>query len=969
LYDKTPVRRGQDFVLPELQPTATTAGPFRILPTTNEPTVNIARFFSPTIVLVLSLCISAAAAPQAPTNLAVEDCASPIGIGDATPEFSWLPRDARPGAVQSAYQILVASSPEKLSEEKADKWDSGEIQSDSVAYIAYAGKPLATREACWWKVRTADADGNWGPWSAPARFEIGLLADDDWTGAKWIWAKDDSPGTLQHYYFRKSITLPDKPIARARLYVSSVHHHLLYVDDQLIGKGQAFENPECQYYQTFDIGPHLKPGRKQVLGARCHWFRDGQGRPAARPGFLCKAVIDFADGDSLTVSSDSSWKSRRAEWVVEDKPWRRNGEGIPYEFIDGRRHPSGWNRPDYDDSDWAGVVEIGPQPTEPWVRPLTAQETSVDEYEIAPVGIKKISDNHLVADFGKVYAGRPKVRFTGGEPGSLMRIRCDYRAREDGTIDGFDQGTRLDYEYTLRGGEEMFDPFWYHGLRYVAVEAGQLVERNGRKTKVLREYDLTPKFEGSDIRIVVRHNRVDAEQSSFECSDAMLNAVWDLVKRSAKLGSHECYVDTPTREQGQFTHDGYQTSIAAMKCFGERDLAQQALRQFAHSQDKWWPGGQVNAVYPYGGRRDIPDWTQSWVFWAYDYYMETGDRELIGDIFDNLVRTGEYNKRSENKETGLIDWGGCEPEAGRPSYPTGIVDWPNRNRFGYDMTTTQRTVLSCFAYMNYLYVARLADALGKDAEAKRFGQYAADIRDAIQRHLWNDEKSAYVDGLNADGSQSPKTSQQANMLPLVLGFAEGEHTRGALAAVNRAGRSTGPMIVRYLIQAYGEHDQDDALLRYLIDPEGGRNWAHIIVDGGTFTYEDWEGTTSQSHPQSSYAGVIAIQDYILGVKPLAPQYARVQIRPHPGALKFAKGVIPTQRGPIRVDWRNDADTKAFRMTVSIPCNVRADVYVPKDAAGTAVTVDGALQEGEDAGKYVRIPDVGSGEHEFVRRPR
>jgi len=908
------------------------------------------------------------AAPDAPTSLAVEDRVSPIGVGDPTPEFSWLPRDSRPGAVQSAYQILVASSADRLTEEKADRWNSGKVEEASVAYIPYAGKPLASRDVCWWKVRTADADGRWGPWSQPARFEIGLLGNDDWTGAKYIWAEAKNSGNLQHYYFRKSVTLPDKPIARARLYVSSMHHHLLYVDEQLVGKGQAFENPEYQYYQTFDVTPLLEAGREHVLGARCHWFRGGQGRPAGRPGFLCKAVIDFADGSSMTIGSDQAWKCRPAEWVVEGKPWRRNGEGIPYEFIDGREYPHGWNRPDDGHSGWSAAAELGPQPTEPWTRPLTAQETVVDEYEVEPVDVHRLRDEVFLADFGKVYAGRPKIPFAGGEPGSVMRIECDYRTKPDGTIDGVDQGTRLDYEYTLRGGREVFEPFWYHGLRYVSIEPGQLVERDGRKTKVIRQYHLPAEFDPADMRIVVRHNRVDPGQSSFKCSDDMLNAVWDLCKRSAMLGSHECYVDTPTREQGQFTNDSYQTSIAAMKCFGERDLAQQALRQFAHSQEKWWPGGQVNAVYPYGGRRDIPDWTQSWVMWAYDYYMETGDTELIADIFDHLVRTGEYNKRSENKESGLIDWGGCAMEAGRPSYSTGIVDWPNTNRFGYDMTTTQRTVLSCFAYMNYLYIARLAEALDRPDEAERFAQYAAQIRDAIQRHLWNDEKAAYVDGLYADGSQSPKTSQQANMLPLALGFTRDDQTRGALAAVKRQGRSTGPMTIRFLIRAYGEHDQDEALLEYLTEPEGGRNWAHIIVDGGTFTYENWEGTTSQSHPQSSIGGVIAIQEYILGVQPLEPQYARIKVRPHPGDLKFAKGTVPTQRGPVDIDWQNDTSAKSFRMTVKIPCNMRADVYMPKgNVSGATVTVDGSRQEGEEAGRYLLIRDVGAGPHVFVRR--
>jgi len=902
--------------------------------------------------------------PGTPSVLTAEDRADPIGADDPTPEFSWLPQDTRRNAIQTAYQIVVASRPELLSPGKADLWDSGQTENSNSAFISYQGRPLASRQACWWAVRTADGRGEWSPWSAPARFEMGLLANEDWTGAQWIWADDDNLELPQSYYFRKLIKVPDKPIIRARAYVSSVHHHVLYVDDKLYGRGQAFENPEYQYYQTFDITPYLQPGRTQVLGARCHWFKGGQGRPESKPGFLFKAVIEFEDGEMMTVGTDDQWKSRCAEWYYPaGKGWRR-GEAGPYEYIDGRRYPQGWNLLDYDDSGWSGVVRFGPQPTKPWVNLLTAQETVIETYEMAPLNIRQQRDSTYLADFGKIYAGHPKIHFSGGEPGAKMIIKCDYRTERDGTIDGKDQSCNLNYEYILRGGEETFEPFWYHGLRYISVEPGKETVQEGGKMKILREYTLPSGFDGSSISVVVRHNRVDPKRSSFECSDSMINAVWDLCKRSARQGSQEGFLDTPTREQGQFTHDGYQTSLASMKCFGERDLTQAALRQFAHSQEKYWPDGQVNAVYPNeDGKRQIRDWTQSWVMWAYDYYMQTGDLELIGDLFDHLVKTGEFNKRSENKTSGLVDWGSCDMEAGWKSYHTGIVDWPER--YGYDLTTSQRAVLSCNAYQNYMQIAEMARALGRPEEAKRFTGYAVAIRQAIQKRLWNEKKHAYVDGLYADGSQSTNTSQQANMVPLALGFTEGrpDMTQGAMDLVISKGFSTAPMIVRYLIRAYGEHGEGEALRKYLTDTNG-QNWAHIIADGGTFTWESWFGKTSQSHPVSSYAGVIACQDYILGVQPLEAGYDRVKVKPLTCGLTYAKGVIPTQRGPLGVSWKN---AKIFSMTVDIPCNVRADVYIPKGEAGGAdIEVDGRKVSAEAAGNYLRVRDVGSGKHRFIR---
>ncbi len=886
---------------------------------------------------------------QVPTDLTVEDRIDPIGIGDPTPEFAWLPQDDEFGAVQSAYQILAASSLDDLSLDDlsldvADKWDSGRVSGSSVAFVTYAGTPLRSREVCYWKVRTWDGKGWASPYSEPARFEMGLLSNADWD-AKWIWRDSDAPD--DYTYFRKALTIEGKELVRARVYLSAVHRYEFYINGRLVAKGPNFAYPEHQYYQSLAIEPFLQPGRENVLGLLCHWYGAGQGRPPSRRGLIFKAVIDYADGSSTVVGSDGTWKVLRGEW--QEGAGDRNGEGVPAEWIDGRGHPTGWNLPDYNDRDWANAVEIGRHPTPPWTGGLRAQETAIIEYEIAPVWVTQISPRRYVADFGKVYAGMPKITFRNGRPGTVVPLSAGYRLKPDGTVVSSAQHTDMTYRYVLRGGEETFRPYWYLGFRYLQVD------------------DSPNDLDASSLRMIVRHHNVDEHRSSFESSDPMLNAIWELAKRSAMLGSHEQFVDTPTREQGQFAYDAYMTSMAAMKLFGERDLTQQALRDFAQSQTKFHADtGKINAVYPNGhgdGKRDIPDWTQSWVFWVWAYYQETGDRELVGDVLEQVIRVGEYVKRAENPSTGLIDLGND------PGYPSGIVDWPER--YGYDRKTTQRTVMSINAYLDYLYVAQLTRVLGRRDVEARFQGYAHAIVTAIQEQLWDDGQTAYVDGLYANGSRSAHASQQANAMMLALGLATGERKHGAMAATQRAGHRTSPLLIRFLIQAYGNHDEDEALMEYLLNPNG-RNWAYIINDGGTFTYESWEGRrrpreSSESHPFGAYGAVIALQEYILGVKNMAPQFERMQIRPHPGDLRFARGTIPTQRGEVAVAWEADRQTGGFRMNVKIPVNTRADVHLPRGtSAGTAVILNGTPLEGTVAGNYLVLENVGSGEYEFVR---
>ena len=58
--------------------------------------------------------------------------------------------------MQTAYRVLVASSAERLAADDGDLWDSGKVGSDATLHVAYAGKPLASRDRCYWKVRVWD---------------------------------------------------------------------------------------------------------------------------------------------------------------------------------------------------------------------------------------------------------------------------------------------------------------------------------------------------------------------------------------------------------------------------------------------------------------------------------------------------------------------------------------------------------------------------------------------------------------------------------------------------------------------------------------------------------------------------------------------------------------------------------------------------------------------------------------------
>ena len=157
--------------------------------------------FRPALAMLLLISFARALAAQdvpesarAPRDLRVELRAGPQVVEDARPRFSWVIADARRGAAQSAYQVLVATSAATLRQETGDLWDSAKVLAPAALGIEYAGKPLTPGRAVHWAVRTWDAIGKPSPWSEPASFVVAPPPNAEWA-AQWIRAGREPDAT------------------------------------------------------------------------------------------------------------------------------------------------------------------------------------------------------------------------------------------------------------------------------------------------------------------------------------------------------------------------------------------------------------------------------------------------------------------------------------------------------------------------------------------------------------------------------------------------------------------------------------------------------------------------------------------------------------------------------------------------------------------------------------------------------
>ncbi|RYD80066.1 MAG: alpha-L-rhamnosidase, partial [Sphingobacteriales bacterium] len=111
---------------------------------------------------------------------------NPIGIDFVSPELSWKLQSSKRNVMQTAYQVLVASSLANLNKNIGDFWDTKRVNSGQSIQIQYAGTKLISAKTYYWKVRVWDNFGKESAWSETAFWQMGLLNAGDWKGAKWI---------------------------------------------------------------------------------------------------------------------------------------------------------------------------------------------------------------------------------------------------------------------------------------------------------------------------------------------------------------------------------------------------------------------------------------------------------------------------------------------------------------------------------------------------------------------------------------------------------------------------------------------------------------------------------------------------------------------------------------------------------------------------------------------------------------
>jgi len=940
-----------------------------------------------------------------PTALRCEYRVEPQGIDETAPRLTWRVESGDRGAKQAAYQILVASSAELLAKNTGDLWDSGKVAGRDTVNIAYTGKPLGSRQQCFWKVGTWNDAGE-AKWSSPALWTMGLLQPSDWRAdyisfrdATSVWKDKTNLFLPPAHQYRKEFYAAKK-IQRATVYATALGIHELHLNGQRVGDARFApgwaDYHQRAYYNTYDVTRLVKSG-PNAIGA---WLGDGwysgyigfglltgigteaigRNTYGKTPSFMTQLEIEYTDGTRETIVTDKSWKE------TGDGPVRE-GDFLMGEYYDARKVTPGWTKPGFDDSQWNTAIlaaENGSVPatfyefrnpenpddkTKIKGRPVDLgfkRPPKLEAFpgepvrpiqEIKPVAITSPTNGVYIFNLGQNFAGVVRLKVKG-PAGMKIQLRYGEMLYPDGRLmnENYRKARAIDH-YVLRGdknGEEWTPRFTFHGFQYVEVTG-------------------YPGKPGKDaITGIVLHSDTPLT-SNFECSDPMSNRLFRNIVWTQRANFLDLPTDCPQRDE-RFGWTG-DAQIYVHTATLNADVAAFYTKWLRELMESQRPSGAFPgyAPYPFQHGWDFGTaWCDAGVICPYTIWQAYADTRVIERCWPDMVEFLNWRKATSKDFLGIMhgnNWG----------------DW---------LSVGERTPLDYVDTVYFAYSANLmsqmAAAIGKQPEAADYAELFSNIKKAFgQKYLKPDgsltvdTQTAYALALFMDLMPDDLRAKTGTILADKLRFGE---------TADNSGMTTGFLGTRTLLPVLTSVGENDLAVRHF-QSRKFPSWGYEVEQGATTIWERWDSFTKehgfqgkngkQNAEMNSFAHYSfgAVCEWMIGdlagIQSDSPGYDKIKIHPMPPTpgsnherepIHWVKAHYDSIHGRIASEWRQ-AKGK-FELNVEIPANTTATVYLPASSADQ-ITVGGKPLAKAEGVKFLRLEGgravlaVASGQYRFA----
>ena len=841
-------------------------------------------------------------------SLRCENLAQPLCVERPGPRLSWAIQSSTKNWRQSAYRVIVASTEKALAQGRGDLWDSEKVPSTESVNIDYRGRALATNQKCFWKVKLWDANGEELDWSRPGKWEMGLLNPKDWGESQWIGNGIAGPAP----FLRREFKIRG-PVQRARVFAAGLGYAKLHLNGKPLAPGRERDPGYTNFdkrvlYVAHDVTNQLKTGANcigAVLGtgwydvhdvATWHFERAAwRGRPRVRLLML----IEYKDGSTEQIASDSKWKTATGPIVTD---------GIyTGETYDARQEVVGWDSVGFDDLKWSpATVQDTPKGN------LVASSTPpiVIAETIKPSAIHQPKPGVFVVDFGQNFSGHAQISLSA-PVGTRVQMRYSERLDKEGMIERSQIETFMQKTtppqpfqtdaYICRGGgrETWEQSFSYSGFRYMEVTGFP-------GTPTLDNF--RGRFAHTDLR----------SAGSFECSNPLLNKIQRSTLFSYLSNAQNIFTDCPQREKNGWTGDAHLAAEAGLMNFDSISLYEKWLNDLADAQSS---DGHTSVIVPtwgWGAGTPHPAWDSAYPIIVDDLFRYSGDRTMIAEHYDHLKRY--VDGLAASTKNGVIDF-------------DSLGDW-----LPWSTETPSQLTSTAFLYLDATILARFATLLNRVADSDKYRALAIATRTAF-----NEKFLDRASGLYGKGSQTALST--ALYFDLVPNEFKSKAFEALVADVERQGHiDTGIIGAKNILRVLSEGGRSDLAYK-LVARKEIPGWGWWIEQGATTLWEDWKGESSLNHIMFGDVSNWFIQWLGgIGLDPASPGFKHFFVRPQPvGDLTWAKASHESPYGLISSSWTKTG--RRFKLSVSVPASCTATVTFPTSLV-SPVEIGSGLHEYE-----------------------
>ncbi|WP_163717787.1 alpha-L-rhamnosidase [Mangrovibacterium lignilyticum] len=878
---------------------------------------------------------------------------NPLGIETLQPRLGWKIESDQRNVQQTEYQVLVASSPNKLTEDSADLWNSGKIESNHSQLVSYNGKRLKSDDNCFWKVKVWTNKGE-SDWSEPAKWSMGLLYFKDWR-ARWIgfdrafpWDDDSFHARLSARYFRKEFKLK-KEIQEAKAYIIGLGLYELSLNGEKVGESVLAPSPtdydQNIKYNIYDLTDELKSGQNAigvVVGNGRYYtmrqhYKGYKIKNFGFPKLLFQLVVKYTDGSTEYIRSDNSWKG------TADGPIRSNNEYDGEEY-DARKEMPGWNKVGFDDSNWL-EPEYVEHPDAKYEAQLNPNMKVLNE--IRPVAIREQSPGKYILDLGQNIAGWLQLKANGSE-GDTITMRFGEILHDDGELFTTNlRDAQAQAKYILKGkGIETWEPrFVYYGFRYVEITGWP-----GKPTVD----DFVGKVVSDEMAV----------HGTFTSSNSLINQIY----KNAYWGILSNYkgmpVDCPQRNERQpWLGDRTVGCYGENFVFGNAALYRKWLDDIAYSQK---PDGTISDVAPAYWRyySDNMSWCGTFLMVADMLYRHTGDTEPIIKHYAAMKKWLSYMEDRYLKDGVMTkdsygDW--CEP-------PATIEEGRGKSA---DRKYPSALISTAYYYHYLELMQQFAELSGQEQDIPEYKQQAGIVEEAFQKTFYKPELEGYGENKLTE-----------NILAVAMGLVPENKKEELIRTIvntievtNNGHLSTGVIGTQWIMRTLTQNGHADLAWK-LATNTTYPSWGYMVENGATTIWELWNGNTA-APKMNSYNHVMMLGDLLIwfyedlaGIKSSDDQVGFKQIIMKPemiDGLDFVNASYESPYGAIKSSWTKKK--KKFEWTISVPANTTALVYVPAGLLKDLKEGDNAIDESSsitivkaEEGRVVL--EVGSGNYQF-----